>query len=166
MDKNRTPVVLLEAMALSSLETRRRTIEITPLMTSSASSFLRTDLNITSESKAPGEISGPLMIAAAAKDPSWIQGNESQARIVAIGAGSLLPLATQGFDANRDFFLNSLTWLQDRPENITLRSKSLYLMPLNLNLVQTIVFSALFIFVIPMIFFAAGFITWLKRRHL
>ena len=166
MDKSRTPVVLLEAMALSSLETRRRTIDIAPLMSSSASAFLRTDLDNTSEKKAPGDIPGPLMIGAAVKDPSWIQGNETQARIVAIGAGTLLPLATQGFDANRDFFMNSLTWLQDRPENITLRSKSLYLLPLNLNLVQTIIFAALFIFVIPVIFFAAGFITWLRRRHL
>lgn len=165
-DKTRTPVVLLEAMALSTLETRRRTIEIAPLMTSSPSAYLRTNLDNNSANKTPDDISGPLTVGAAVKDPSWIQGDEKQARIVAIGAGTLLPLAAQGFDANRDLFMNSLTWLEDRPENITLRSKSLFLLPMNLNLVQIVLIGALVIFLIPMAFFITGFVNWIKRRHL
>ena len=165
-DKSRTPVVLFEPMALSILETRRRTVEVTPLMTSSASAFLRTNFDESSAARLPSDISGPLIFAVAAMDPSWIQDNESQARIVAIGAGSLLPLAVQGFAANQDLFMNSLTWLEDRPESISVRSKSLFILPLRLNLVQIIVFGALFIFVIPVAFFIAGFVTWLKRRHL
>ena len=165
-DKSRTPVVLLDAMPLSQLETRRRTIEITPLMTTSSSAFLRTDLYETSSTRVPADIPGPLMIGAAVLDPSWIQDNEPQARIVAIGGATLLSLAVQGFDANRDLFMNSLTWLQDRPENITVRSKSLYLLPLRMNLAQVVIFGVLFIFVFPMAFFIAGFVTWLKRRHL
>ena len=165
-DKTRTPVVLFEAMALSELETRRRTVELTPLMTSSSSAFLRSDLEDTSTSRQPSDASGPLVLGMAVRDPSWIQGDEPQARIVAIGGGTLLPLAIQGFDANRDLFMNSLTWLDDRPETISVRSKSLFIMPLRMNLVQIIIFGALFVFVIPMAFFATGFVTWLKRRHL
>jgi len=165
-DKSRTPVVLLEAMSLSQLDTKRRTVEITPLMTTSPSAFLRTDLFESSPTRVPSDIPGPLMIGAAVLDPSWVQGNEPQARIVAIGGGTLLLLAVQGFDANRDLFMNSLTWLMDRPENITVRSKSLYLLPMRMNLAQVIIFGALFIFVFPMAFFVAGFVTWLKRRHL
>jgi len=166
MDKSRTPVVFIEAMSLSQLETKRRSVEITPLMTTSSGAFLRTDLFESSPTRVQSDIPGPLMIGAAVMDPSWIQGNEPQARIVALGGGALLSLAVQGFDANRDLFMNSLTWLQDRPENITVRSKSLYLLPLRMNLAQVIVFGALFIFVFPMAFFIAGFVTWLKRRHL
>jgi ABC-type uncharacterized transport system involved in gliding motility auxiliary subunit len=166
MDKSRTPVVLIEAMSLSQLDTKRRSVEITPLMTTSPSAFLRADLNDYSQTRAASDIPGPLMIGAAVMDPSWIQGDEPQARIVAIGGGTLLTLAVQGFDSNRDLFMNSLTWLQDRPENITVRSKSLYLLPLRMNLAQVIVFGVLFIFVFPMAFFIAGFVTWLKRRHL
>jgi len=166
MDKSRTPVVLLEAMSLSILDTKRRTVEITPLMTSSPIAFLRTDLNDNSTIMSSSDIPGPLMIGAAVIDPSWIQGNEPQARIVAIGGGTLLALGVQGFDANRDIFMNSLTWLQDRPENITVRSKSIYLLPLRMNLAQVIVYGVLFIFVFPVGFFVAGFVTWLKRRHL
>jgi len=166
MDKSRTPVVLLEAMSLSQLETKRRSVEITPLMTTSNNAFLRTDLYESSPNRVPSDILGPLMIGAAITDPSWIQGDEPQARIVVIGGGTLLSLAAQGFDANRDLFMNSLTWLQDRPENITVRSKSLYLLPLRMNLAQVIVYGVLFIFVFPVAFFIAGFVTWLRRRHL
>ena len=166
-DKSRTPVVLLQAMPLSLLETRRRTIQILPLMTSSSAAFLRTDLNETDASKQPLDISGPFILGAAVMDPSYVQGNENQTRIVAIGCGTILPLAAQiGIDANRDLFMNSLNWLGERPENISVRSKSLFLLPLRMNLAQIIIFGALFIFVIPMAFFIAGFVIWLKRRHL
>jgi len=165
-DKSSTPVVLLQPMALSILETRRRTVEVTPLMTSSASAFLRTNLNEDSTTKLPSDISGPLILGAAVTDPSWVEDNENQTRIVAISSGSLLPLSIQGFAANLDLFMNSLTWLENRSESISVRSKSLYLLPLRVNLAQIITFGALFILVIPSAFFIAGFVTWLKRRHL
>jgi ABC-type uncharacterized transport system involved in gliding motility auxiliary subunit len=78
----------------------------------------------------------------------------------------MLHLAAQGIDGNRDLFMNSLTWLQDRPENITVRARSLFLLPLRMNLAQIVMFGGLFILIIPAVFFIAGFVTWLKRRHL
>ena len=169
-DKHSTPVVLLQAMSLSQLDTVRRTIEIKPLMTSSARSFLRTDLNETSPNKVASDISGPLTLGMAVADPGtgWIDPNkpQPQARIVVIGCGSLLPIAAQGIDGNRDFFMNSLSWVQNRPETISVRSKSLFMLPLRLNLIQLIIFAGVFILIIPVAFFVTGFVTWLKRRHL
>jgi uncharacterized membrane protein (Fun14 family) len=173
-NKDRMPVVLVEAMALSTLDTKRRSTEIKPLMTSSARAFLRTDIDEYSFEMVPSDIPGPLTLGLAAMDPSWIDPNWNrtsdlpppQTRIVAIGCGNILSIASQGFDANRDLFMNGITWLQDRPESITVRSKSLYLLPMRMNLVQVIIFGALFIAVIPLAFFIAGFVTWLKRRHL
>ncbi|MCL2069863.1 MAG: GldG family protein [Treponema sp.] len=166
LDKTRTPVVLFEPMALSILETRRRTVEVTPLMTSSPSAFLRSNLDETSTARTASDMGGPLVLAAAVSDPSWVQGDESQTRIVAIGAGSLLPLGLQAFGANLDLFMNGITWLGDRPENISIRSKSVFVLPLRMNLVQIALFGALFVFLIPTAFFAGGLVTWLKRRHL
>jgi ABC-2 type transport system permease protein len=165
-DKTKTPVVLVEAMALSLSDTKRRTVEISPLMTSSPGAFIRTDLNEVSVEKVPSDISGPLILGAAVTDPSWIENNEPQARIVAIGCGYLLDLAVMGLDANRDLFMNSLTWLEDRPETISVRSKSLFILPLRMNMLQIIIFGVLFIFVIPAAFFICGLVAWLKRRHL
>ena len=165
-DKTRTPVVLIEAMPISQLETRRRTVEVAPLMITSPSAFLRTDLDNNSAARIPSDISGPFILGAAAIDPSWVQGDEPQARIVAIGCGGLLTLGAQGIDGNRDLFMNSLTWLQDRPENITIRARSLFLLPMRLNVAQVVIFGAVFILFIPAAFFITGFVTWLKRRHL
>jgi ABC-2 type transport system permease protein len=166
MDKTKTPVVLVEAMALSLLDTKRRSVEISPLMTSSRAAFLRTNLDEDSTVKVASDISGPFILGAAVRDPSWLQDDEPQARVVAIGCGYLLYFAAMGFEANRDIFMNSLTWLEDRPETISVRSKSVFLLPLRMNLVQIIIFGALFIFVIPVAFFICGLVVWLKRRHL
>jgi hypothetical protein len=62
--------------------------------------------------------------------------------------------------------MNSLTWLEDRPETISVRSKSVFVLPLRMNMMQIIIFGALFIIAIPLAFFICGLVTWLKRRHL
>jgi hypothetical protein len=168
-DKGKTPVLLQAAMSLSLLDAKRMTVEAKPLMTSSPEAFLRTNLNESSNTKVPSDIPGPLIFGMAVKDPSWIDEKNPapQARIVAIGCGNLLPIAAQlGINANQVLFTNSLAWLGDRPENISVSSKSLFLMPMRLNLVQIIIFGGLFIFIIPLAFFVTGFVTWLKRRHL
>ena len=153
-------------MSISALEARRRSVEIIPLLISSFDAFLRTDIHNTSTARIPSDIQGPLVMAVAVKDPISAQGDDTQARIVVVGCGTFLPLAAGGFVSNRDFFINSIAWLQDRPEAISVRSKSLFLLPLRLNALQLVVFAGLFILIIPAAFFIAGFVTWLKRRHL
>jgi hypothetical protein len=167
LDKRKTPVVLVEAMPLSILETKRRTVEITPIMVSSSDAFFRTDLDNDSAGKIPSDIQGPFILGVTVTDPSHVQENDPQTRIVAVGCGNLLPIYKYlGFDANRDFFMNSLVWLGDQPENISVRSKSVLQTPLRLTLAQVIILGALFIFILPMVFFITGIVTWLKRRHL
>jgi hypothetical protein len=167
MNKSKTPVVLVEPMPFSILETKRLSIEITPIMLSSSEAFFRTDLDNDSAAKIPSDIQGPFILGATVTDPSWVQENDPQTRIVAIGCGNLLPIYKYlGFDANRDFFMNSIVWLGDQPENISVRSKSILQMPLRLTLTQIIIFGVFFIFIFPMVFFITGTVTWLKRRHL
>jgi len=165
LDKSRTPLVLYDALSLSTLDTKRRTVEITPLLTSSAGAFLRVDLEDASTAKAASDFSGPLTLAVAVTDPSYVQNDEPQARMVLIGSGALLALSDR-VPWNQDLFMNSLTWLEDRPENLTVRSKSLYLLPLRLNGLQPIIFGVLFVILIPVGFFVGGLVIWLRRRHL
>ncbi|MDR2101671.1 MAG: ABC transporter, partial [Treponema sp.] len=67
---------------------------------------------------------------------------------------------------NLDLFMNSLTWLENRPETLTIRSKGMMIFPMRITGMHVIIFGLLFVVVIPLGFFVAGFITWLKRRHL
>ena len=169
LNKERTPVILSEAMALVQTETRRRTVEVIPLLTSSSRAILRTDLNDTAVNKSSLDLNGPHIFGAAVTDPSWIDPNnpgEPQARIIAIASGTLLHMYFQGFAANLDLFMNSLTWLGQRPETISVRSKSTFMLPMHMNFMQVMIFGAVFIAVIPLCFFISGLVTWLKRRHL
>jgi hypothetical protein len=164
-DKSASLLVLPDAMGISELPAKRRTVEIKPLLTSSPDAFLRTNLDEASPAKVASDRQGPITLAAAITDPSWVQGNEAQARIVIIASPSLLAL-NQQIPWNQDFFMNSLTWLEDRPETLSLRSKSLFVLPIRLNGLQLLIFGALFVIIIPLAFFISGFVTWLKRRHL
>jgi hypothetical protein len=168
-EKN-SPLVLPRVMGVSLLDTKRRTINAVPLLTSSGDSFLRTDLSSDSQTKIPSDMSGPITLGMAVMDPQYPENNQPQARVVAIGTGALLEpvpeFAYQQMPGNIDFFMNSLTWLEDRPETISVRSKSLFLLPMRMNELQIIIFGGLFTILIPLAFFVSGFITWLKRRHL
>jgi ABC-type uncharacterized transport system involved in gliding motility auxiliary subunit len=106
--------------------------------------------------------------AAAVIDPEYLQGGEAQTRIVAIASGALLEpiIAYQQIPGNLDFFMNSLTWLEDRPEALSVRSKSLFILPMQINGLQILIFGLVFVFLIPLAFFVSGFVTWLRRRHL
>ncbi|MCL2831745.1 MAG: GldG family protein [Treponema sp.] len=166
----RTPVLLPFAMGVSQLSAVRRSIELKPLFTSSSDSFLRTNLDETSTSKVSTDVSGPITLGMTAMDPSWIDPNnpQPQARVVAIGCGSLLePVSYFGqIPGNLDVFMNSVTWLQDRPETLSVRSKSLFLLPMRINGTLMIIYGIFFVIIIPVGFFIAGFIVWLRRRHL
>jgi ABC-type uncharacterized transport system involved in gliding motility auxiliary subunit len=164
-DKSASLLVLPDAMGISELPVKRRTVEIKPLLTSSPNSFLRADLDETSPVRIASDQQGPITLAASVMDPSWIQGNEPQARIVVIASASMLAL-NQQIPWNLDFFMNSLTWLEDRPETLSVRSKSLFILPMRINELQKIIFGGLFVIIIPLALFVCGFIIWLKRRHL
>ncbi|AEF81262.1 GldG family protein [Leadbettera azotonutricia] len=161
-------IVLPFPMGISELPAKRRSVGLSPLLSSSQNSWLRTDLEETANIRVGSDIKGPITIAMTVMDPQYIQGNEKQARIVVIAAASLLePISSyQQIPGNLDFFMNSLTWLEDRPEALAVRSKSLYLLPLRLNGLQMIIFSVVFVLLIPLAFFITGLVTWLKRRHL
>jgi len=168
------PPVLAEGMSITELVTRRRSAEIKPLMTTSNRAYHRTDIYNMPAVSLPSDVQGPHTLAVTVTDPYWIDVNNpqphlqrsfQQTRIVAIGSAAFIDLAYLGFDTNMNIFLNSLNWLLERP-SIIVRSKSVVIFPLQLNRTQIIIYSGIFIAVIPLVFFIAGLITWLKRRHL
>ena len=162
------PVLIPFSMGISETSAKRRSVELKPLLSSSPNSFLRTDLEEESTTRVRSDLPGPITMAMVAKDPSWIQGNEPQARIAAIACGQLLqPVSYFGqIPGNIDLFMNTLTWLEDRPETLSVRSKSMFLLPMRVTGFQMILFGVIFVIVIPVAFFISGFIIWLRRRHL
>ena len=171
LNKERTPIMFITAMSISELPTRRRQTEVIPLLHSSSGAFLRSDLNITAADVIGGDTLGPHIYAVAVEDPGtgWINpmDPEPQTRIVAFGDANILMTALRlGIPANMDLFMNSLTWLHDRQETGSVRSRSHIVGPMHLTMTNVITYGVLFIGVIPIAFFVSGFVVWLKRRHL
>jgi hypothetical protein len=163
--QQRMPVLIVNGMGMSELQAKRRTVELKPLLSSSAISFLRTEMEDLSGTQLASDIIGPITISMTATDPSWVQGDEPQARIVAVASSQLLP-TYQFAPGNLDFFMNRITWLQDRPETISVRSKSMFLLPMMISSVLINLYGIIIVIIIPVGFFIAGFIIWLRRRHL
>jgi hypothetical protein len=165
--ENRSPVILPYAMGISALDTRRRTVKLEPFLFSSNASFLKRELNNNSTDQTFADGPGPVNMGVTVLDPEYAQ-NEPQARIVAISCGSLLePVnAFQQIPGNIDLFMNSLTWLEDKPENLSVRSRSLFLLPMRMSGLHILVFGSVFMVLIPLGFFVSGFVVWMKRRHL
>ena len=165
-NKQNNPTVLINPMSISEVHPRRREIEVSNLMVSSAASFLRTDIEHLSVERLPEDLPGPLILGVAAAYPgdNWRLSADDgpQTRIIAIGDYNIL----YDIGANRDFFMNSIAWLDDRPETTTVRSKIRVMQPMTITMVHFIVYSIILIAVIPLAFFVTGLIVWLKRRHL
>ena len=169
-NKLSTPVILYEPMSISEVQPRRREIEIDPLMVSSSRSFLRRDVENVSLETLPDDLPGPLILGVAVSYPgdNWRISTDTspQTRIVAIGDPYVWYFGIEAFSSNLDVFMNSIAWLDDRPETTTVRSKGRVTQAMTMTMVHFIVYSVLLIAVIPLAFFVSGLIVWLKRRHL
>jgi ABC-type uncharacterized transport system involved in gliding motility auxiliary subunit len=168
LHEKQTPVLIPFGMGISETGTKRRTIAITPLLASSEESWLRSDIEAVSSSMLPDDKGGPITTAVAIVDPQFGQDDQKQTRIVVIGSGAILHgIANFGqIPANMDFFMNSITWLENRPEVIGVRSKSVFLLPLMMSGLQIGIFAGIFVVLIPLAFFISGLVIWLKRRNL
>jgi ABC-type uncharacterized transport system involved in gliding motility auxiliary subunit len=162
--EKRSPVVLPLARGVSALDVRRQSAQLVPLLASSQMSFLRTDLSQNTPDITDMDIQGPITLGMAVFDTV----GDQETRIAAIGCGTLLePLNIFGqIPGNIDMFMNGLTWLEDRPENLSVRSKSLLTTPMNITAMHVRVLGLVFVVLIPLALFSAGLVTWLKRRHL
>ena len=165
--EQRMPVLFPNVMGISETPAKRRSIELKPLFFSSYNSFIRTDIFETSSEMQSSDIQGPITIGMTATDPYWIDPNNPvpQTRITALACGGVLELGSYS-PGNIDFYMNTLTWLIDRPETLTVRSKSMFLLPMRISQNLMVMYGVIIVIIIPVGFFIAGFVIWLRRRHL
>ena len=163
-------LVLMPAPAwIEELEVRRRSLEIQPLLQSSAEAFARAEL-ITTESgellPQDGDARGPFNIGVAVTDPApTVEGDDT--RIVVLSTAFFLRGDfQQNFPGNLDLIVNSINWVFEREETISVRPKFTLMLPLRLNSLSTWIFTGAVVVVVPLIVLGAGLVVWLRRRHL
>lgn len=164
---NNYDMVLIGAQAVRTLDLKKRTLKIEPLLTSSARSYGKTDIaNAKSVDRAPRDAGGPFNLAVAITDPAQDPGKQDT-KLVVVGNVKFLqggmPAQVPG---NGDFFLNAIGWLKGQKGSITIRPKDVSQMRLGLSNLEALLFSALVVILLPLLILGSGLVVWLRRRHL
>lgn len=161
-------VLMPNSMPVIELDIKKRNVEIASLLETTESSWVRTNLEEGSPLKEEDDREGPAYLAVAvSKRKSEMSEPEGYRLIVSGNAkfiGYIPPFGT--LKPNVDFFLNSLAWLNKRSDSISIRSKSLFTLPLRISGQLQLIYAGIFVLLIPIGLLIAGLVIWLRRRHL
>ncbi len=115
----------------------------------------------------PGEARGPLVIAAVATvdaKAASADRKDAKARIVLIGDSDFASNAFVNLSGNRDFFLNTLSWLAEEENLIAVRPKESRGAPVFLTAAQNQVLFTVPVVLIPLAMVVAGGVAVACRR--
>jgi ABC-type uncharacterized transport system involved in gliding motility auxiliary subunit len=87
-------------------------------------------------------------------------------RLVVIGSANLSNNNYSRFGANSDFFLNSVGWIMEDENMITIRAKDDSATTLNMSQKEGVVIGLLTVFVIPLLIALAGIVVWIVRKKM
>jgi ABC-2 type transport system permease protein len=164
----RLPVIIPYAQPISEIKVRKSSIKIEPLLSTSNKAYGRVDTSNQTLEKIREDMDGPFNVAVAITDKLDESNPNKTAKMIVITSSGMLNSAfTQASNGgNIDFFMNSMNWLVDKEENVSIRPKSLAVDRININMAQALIISGLVVIVIPLLVAISGIIVWLRRRHL
>lgn len=153
------------------------------LAETSANSWAETDIKELMSSgrvqqeTAEGDIAGPISLAAAVSAPVTAPTNgqedaaktdgdapKPESRMVVIGDSDFVSNRWLGFPGNRDFFLNTVNWLAQQENLISIRPKDPEDRRITMSQAADDWIFRLAVFVIPGLILLAGVQTWWRRR--
>jgi len=106
----------------------------------------------------------PPQPAAAAPAPSPEPAKAPEGRVVAVGDADFASNALLGFQGNQDFFLNTVAWLAEDADLISIRPKEPENQAMFLSRQAQQNVAVLALLLLPGLFVVAGVVTWWKRR--
>jgi ABC-2 type transport system permease protein len=164
---NSYDIVLVGAQAVQTLDLKKKSLKIEPLLVSSDKAYGKRDIaNIKTVQREPADAAGPFTLAVAITDPSD-QAGKPDTQLVVVGNVKFLDSAiSQQVPGNGDFFMNSLGWLKGQKESLTIRPKSMQTMRLSINQLQALILSGVVVILLPLLILGAGLAVWMRRRHL
>ena len=134
-------------------------VEVMPLLTSSKDSYIKVDFE--NVEKSSNDIEGPSVVAALLAR----YGENGNPKFVVMG-GTGLFAGTQYSAANMDFYYNSISYMTGNESSIYIRPKDISPNVLLLTQQQGLTIAAITVVLIPVLILIAGFVIWIKRRHL
>jgi hypothetical protein len=164
---NNYDVVLAWSQSIQTLDLKKKSLKIEPLLTSSSKSYGKRDVqHATSAERETGDLSGPFTLAVAITDPAVDAGKQDTQVIVVGDIRFLAQSLTSAVPGNSDFFMNTLGWLKGQKESLTIRPKSLQQMRLSITILWALILSGVAVLLLPLLILGSGFVVWMRRRHL
>ena len=122
--------------------------------------------------EAKGDKKGPVSIAAAVSAPSTepakpgeaADGPKPETRVVVFGDSDFVATSGLGIQGNRDLFLNTVGWLSQQENLISIRPKSPNDSRITLTATQQTNIMLLSLLIIPAFIFGSGVYSWWRRR--
>jgi ABC-type uncharacterized transport system involved in gliding motility auxiliary subunit len=134
-------------------------MQVQPLARTSAESWGETDRASLQQGQVrpdPQDPRGPLPVAAVA--------TRDKSRIVVYGSSNLAANQFLNLQGNRDFFLNTVSWLAEEEDQISVRPKDVRQTPVFLTSQQAQAVFAIPVLVLPGIVLVGGIVTAVRRR--
>jgi ABC-type uncharacterized transport system involved in gliding motility auxiliary subunit len=144
---------------VTPLKTLPTGVNVQPLAKTSPESWGETDRDALEKGTAkpdPQDPKGPLPVAAVV--------TKDKARIVVYGTSNLATNQFLNVQGNRDFFLNTVSWLAEQEDQITVRPKDVKSSPIFLSAQQGRVVLLLPLVVLPGLVLAGGIVALVRRR--
>jgi ABC-type uncharacterized transport system involved in gliding motility auxiliary subunit len=163
--EQKMPVLIPASQAIQTLEVKKRTVTVEPLLTTSAKAWGQTRFGDAALQRSDAAPAGPFTLAAAVSDSPGA-GRSRAAKLVLMGSALFLnPQFSGSVPGNTSLLTNSLNWLSDQQGGLSIQPKSLLSLRLNMNGFQALICAGIAVILIPLAVLAAGVTVWLRRRH-
>ncbi|MDD3212864.1 MAG: GldG family protein [Eubacteriales bacterium] len=156
-------ILMPDAHGITKLDSYRSTLTISSLLTTSDSAFLKADAkNVTTAEKEDGDVDGPFDLGVAVSESV----DNGESRLVWFSSSEFLADQINQYvsGSNQDLFLNSLSWMCERENNISIRAKSLSQEYLTVPDSSATIWSSIIAVILPLAVLGAGIFVVVKRR--
>ncbi len=157
-----TSVVAPSAIGIQTLDTKRSTTQIDPLLTTSDSAYSKVDVSSNTVEKQEEDIDGPFDLAVAITETY----NNVESKLVVLGSTLLIDESMMSYPSigNLDLILNSVNFVSDQESNLAIRTRSVTQQYLSMNAAQVNFWAIIIVVVIPVFVLSFGGYICIRRR--
>lgn len=161
------PILVTASQGIEIKDLKRSSLEVKPLLETTDSAYSKKNQKFETIQKEDGDENGPFNLGVAVSDKLDNEALGSAKLVVItskqIGDSQLVNLTKGG---NLDLIMNSMNWLTERENNISIRSKNIQPEQIMIQQNQFYVLAMFSVIALPLVFAIAGVVVWMKRKHL
>lgn len=162
LDPENFVMIMPKSRSINILKNQKEYVTVTSLMKTSS----KAEGEQIDKSKGANNI-GPLDLAVAVE----YKGGAKPVKILVMGNGSFMSDDAieqyQQYSINGlYFFLNSLSWMQDKTDDVLIAPKTYDTPKLSINALQANIMGLVVVILLPLMILASGAFVYLRRRHL